>query len=202
VEEAGIRGNREENGMKILIAEDDAVSRKILGAMLERLGHEVIEATNGREAWDLFNGNPVRVVVSDWVMPEQDGLALCQKIRDRERTEYTYFILLSGMMTSKEDYRRAMDQGVDDFLTKPLDHDAIWMRLRVAERILNLTSQVQQLEGLINICSYCKRIRQDNNVYEMIEEYIEKHSQAVFSHGICPECALKHFPQKAVSDRT
>jgi phosphoserine phosphatase RsbU/P len=183
--------------MKILVVDDDAVSRKILQAYLTHVGHEPIEAADGLEAWEKFDKDPIRIVVSDWVMPGMDGLSLCRKIRERLKTDYTYFILLSGMMTSKDDYRQAMDQGVDDFLIKPLDRDAIWMRLRVAERILGLTTQVRQLEGLISICSYCNRIRQDDNVYEKIEDYIEKHSQAVFSHGICPECVKKHFPRSA-----
>jgi phosphoserine phosphatase RsbU/P len=183
--------------MKVLVADDDAVSRSILKAMLERLGHQVSEAQDGRQAWEIFDRQPTRVVVSDWVMPALDGLDLCRRVRERPQTDYAYFILLSGMMTGKDDYRLAMDRGVDDFLTKPLDQDAIWMRLRVAERILGLTSQVKQLEGLIPICSYCRRIRQDDNVYERLESYVEKHSQAVFSHGICPECAGKHFPKHA-----
>src|SRR5262245_42469010 len=134
--------------MKVLIADDDAVSRKILKVLLERLGHEVSEAKDGSEAWRMFDADPVRIIVSDWVMPKMDGLELCRKVRERPKTDYTYFMLLSAMMTSKEDYRQAMDRGVDDFLAKPLENDAIWMRLRVAERILSLTTQVRQLEGL------------------------------------------------------
>lgn len=182
--------------MKILVAEDDGGTREILKAMIEKAGHEPVMAENGAEAWEIFDKNPIRVAVSDWVMPELDGLTLCQKIRERPKTDYTYFILLSGKKTSKDDYLKAMGRGVDDFLMKPVDSDALWIRVRVAERILTLTNQVKQLEGFINICSYCKRIRTDGNVYSMIEEYIEQHSKAVFSHGICPECTAIHFPEK------
>ena len=82
--------------MKILIAEDDPVAAKILQRALENMGHEVVAAANGDEAWSAFDRDPVRVVVSDWFMPGLDGLALCTKIRARAKTPYTYFILLTS----------------------------------------------------------------------------------------------------------
>ena len=126
--------------MKILIAEDDPVSVKILQFTLQHFGHEVITAANGTEAWELFDREPVRVIVSDWMMPGMDGLQFCQKVRDRLKTDYTYFILLTANDTGRENLRKAMDAGIDDFLSKPLDREAIMMRLRVAERILEFTT--------------------------------------------------------------
>ena len=102
--------------MKILIAEDDPVSVKILQFTLEHYGHEVIAAANGTEAWEKFDAEPVRVIVSDWMMPGLDGLQLCHKIRARPQTDYTYFILLTAIHTGRDNLRQAMDAGIDDFL--------------------------------------------------------------------------------------
>ena len=179
--------------MKILIAEDDPVSVKILKFTLEHYGHEVIAATSGSEAWEKFDADPVRVIVSDWMMPGLDGLQLCTKVRERAKTDYTYFILLTAINTGRENLRQAMSAGIDDFLTKPLDREAILMRLRVAERILEFTTQIRVLKELIPICMYCKRVRDDSNYWDQVENYIHEHTGSNFSHGICPTCFDKQI---------
>ena len=179
--------------MKILIAEDDPVSVKILKFTLEHYGHEVVTATSGSEAWEKFEADPVRVIVSDWMMPGLDGLQLCAKVRARAKTDYTYFILLTAINTGRENLRQAMSAGIDDFLTKPLDREAILMRLRVAERILEFTTQIRVLKELIPICMYCKRVRDDSNYWDQVEHYIHEHTGSNFSHGICPECFDKQI---------
>jgi sigma-B regulation protein RsbU (phosphoserine phosphatase) len=179
--------------MKILIAEDDPVSVKILQFTLQHFGHEVVTASNGTEAWEAFDRDPVRVIVSDWMMPGLDGLELCQKVRQRAKTDYTYFILLTAINTGRDNLRKAMDAGIDDFLGKPLDREAIMMRLRVAERILEFTTQIRQLKELIPICMYCKRVRDDTNYWDQVETYIHTHTGSSFSHGICPECFDKQM---------
>ena len=179
--------------MKILIAEDDPVSVKILQFTLEHYGHEVIAAADGAEAWEIFDREPVRVIVSDWMMPKMEGLELCQRVRKRPRTEYTYFILLTAINTGRDNLRKAMDAGIDDFLAKPLDREAVMMRLRVAERILEFTTQIRQLKELIPICMYCKRVRDDQDYWQQVEGYIHTHTGTNFSHGICPECFNKQI---------
>ena len=179
--------------MKILIAEDDPVSVKILQFTLEHYGHEVIAAASGTEAWEKFDAEPVRVIVSDWMMPGLDGLQLCQKVRERPKTDYTYFILLTAINTGRDNLRQAMSAGIDDFLTKPLDREAILMRLRVAERILEFTKQIRVLKELIPICMYCKRVRDDSNYWDQVENYIHEHTGSNFSHGICPPCFDKQI---------
>ena len=177
--------------MTILIAEDDPVASKILQRALENFGHKVITAANGDEAWAAFDKDPVRVVVSDWFMPGLDGLALCKKIRERAKTPYTYFILLTSQETGPENYDAAAAAGIDDFLTKPLDRPTIRMRLRVAERILSFTTEIKQLKNMIPICSYCRKIRNDENYWQMVETYIGEQTGSHFTHGICPECHSK-----------
>ncbi len=179
--------------MKILIAEDDPVSAKILQFTLENAGHSVVVATTGREAWTSFDTAPVRVIVSDWMMPDMDGLELCAQVRGRPKTDYTYFILLTAIHTGRENLRKAMDAGVDDFLAKPLDREAVIMRLRVAERIIEFGTQIRQLKELIPICMYCKKIRDDSNYWQAVESYIAQHTGSNFSHGICQDCFEKHM---------
>ena len=173
--------------MKILVAEDDKVSRCVLEDRLRELGHEVDSAEDGRAAWDLFQKTCYSVLISDWLMPRTDGLALCRMIRSMHRDHYTYIILLTSL-EGQVNYLKGMDAGADDFISKPFDADHLNARLHVAERILQLHQRVQNLEGLLPICSYCKKIRDEQGQWQRVESYIELRSGAQFSHGICPEC--------------
>jgi sigma-B regulation protein RsbU (phosphoserine phosphatase) len=177
--------------MKILMAEDDPIAAKILHRALQRLGHEVVVTQGGVEAWESFNHDPVRFVVSDWMMPDVDGLEFCRRVRARKQTPYTYFILLTSLDTSPDNYELATDAGVDDFLSKPLQRAMINMRLRVAERILSFTQEIGRLKELIPICCSCHKIRQDSDYWERVETYMGKRTGAHFTHGLCPDCAEK-----------
>lgn len=174
--------------MKIMIVEDDPVSRRVLETSLKNEGHETVVWPDGSQAWENFNRDPVRVVISDWMMPEMDGLELCRRVRARAQTPYTYFILLTAINPSRENMHRAMLEGVDDFLCKPFDRETLWARLHVAQRILHYTTEIRQLQQMLPICMYCKKIRQDEDYWKQIEEYIGEHTGSAFSHGICPEC--------------
>ena len=174
--------------MKILVIEDDAVARAVLRQALLRLGHDVVEAGDGEAAWKILQSEPVRVIVSDWLMPGMDGLEFCRRLRARGQAEYVYFILLTANTADQSNRTTASDAGVDDFLAKPMDFDELWMRLRVAERILRYTTQVRQLEEMLPICSYCKKIRDDQNYWQQIEGYISERTGSDFSHSVCPDC--------------
>lgn len=174
--------------LDIIIAEDEPITRRRLTVMLETIGHKVRAFTNGREAWEAFDLEPSRVVISDWLMPEMDGIDFCSRIRAREKTEYTYFILVTGAQTDEADCEAASQAGTDDFLSKPLTSMALWHRLRVAKRILGFTKEIGQLKDLIPICMYCRQIREDNDFWSNIEEYIQAHTASRFSHGVCPQC--------------
>ena len=175
--------------MKILAVEDNPTAQVVLRTALVKLGHEVIEARDGQEAWAALAQEPIRLVVSDWMMPRMDGLELCQRVRrSRQHVDYTYFILLTALDASHENRRQAADAGVDDFLTKPLDATELWLRLRTAERIIACSTRVRQLERLLPICSYCKKVRDDKNDWQQLDSYIREHTESEFSHSICPDC--------------
>ena len=176
--------------MKILISDDDSVSRLLLTATLKKLGHEVVDTMNGKEAWEIFQKEYFSVVISDWLMPEMDGLELLRKIRTESRENYTYIILLT-VLGGKESYIEGLKAGADDFITKPFDEDQLAARLQVAERILSLEAEKKQLQKIVPICSYCKKVRQDMNYWEQVEEYVRRYMNVEFSHGACPGCYEK-----------
>ena len=183
--------------MKILIVEDERVSRMVLAAALEKLGHDVIEAEDGLVGWEQFEKNTPPVVVTDWAMPGLDGLQLCRKIRERDSASYTYVFILTKL-SGRDRFFEGMDAGADDFLTKPFDPAELAARLRVAQRILGLRLEVQRLEGLLPICSYCKRIRDEANEWSSVEQYVSERFDACFTHSICPDCYTSHaLPQIA-----
>ncbi len=178
--------------MKILTADDDTVSRKVLSAALRSFGHEVVETHDGLEAWKLYSQCQFRLIISDWMMPNMTGVELCHRVRSDQRTKYTYVILLTSL-EGKEKYLEGMEAGADDFINKPFDRETLAARIRVAERILALQDEVKQLEGLLPICAYCKKIKDDDNRWQHMETYISHRTEANFSHGICPECYQKHM---------
>ena len=123
--------------MKVLIADDDHITRLLLSSALTKLGHEVFEAPNGRDSWEAWCTGEYPLIISDWMMPDLDGLEFCRRIRAEQRPDYTYVILLTSL-SGKTNYLEAMHAGVDDFITKPFEKLELGARVRVAERILGL----------------------------------------------------------------
>ncbi|HEY0350668.1 MAG TPA: response regulator [Gemmatimonadales bacterium] len=178
--------------MRLLIAEDDSVSRLSLRAAIERFGHQVTATADGATAWEALQTGDYSVVISDWEMPVMDGAELCRRIRARPADRYVYFILIATR-GGKQRYLEGMEAGADDFITKPVDWEELRARIKVAERILSLRHHVERLEGLLPICSYCKRIEDQAKEWQPVEQYVSTRSEAQFSHGICPECYRRHI---------
>jgi CheY-like chemotaxis protein len=188
--------------LRILIAEDDAVSRRILERLLHKWGHEVIATVDGEAAWDVMRqpGAP-SLAILDVMMPGIDGLELCRRLRQLPNSNPTYIILLTANAGVRE-IVKGIEAGADDYLTKPYDSEELCVRVQVGMRIVELQTNlaervtqlevalahVKQLEGILPICSYCKRIRHDVDKWQDVESYVAGHSQAEFSHGICPTC--------------
>jgi DNA-binding response OmpR family regulator len=129
--------------MNVLIADDDAVTRLLLSSTLRKLGYDVGEAENGRDALTLWEEKHQPLIISDWMMPDVDGLEFCRRVRAAQRPEYTHIIMLTAH-SSKANYLEAMDAGVDDFMAKPFEKDQIIARIRVAERVLGLHENLRR----------------------------------------------------------
>lgn len=179
------------DAVPVLVVEDDPVSRAQFSALARAAGYQVNVAVNGREAWELFQIARIPIVISDWYMPELDGPELCRRIRARPREPYVYFILVTAH-GGKRQYLAGMEAGADDFIAKPVDPDELRARLTVAERILGLRHELRQLETLLPICSYCKRIRNERNEWETLDSYLERRFETQLSHGICEECYARY----------
>lgn len=188
--------------MRILIAEDDATSRLVLETTLQRWGYEVISTVDGAQAWEVLKGSsPPQLAVLDWMMPHMDGVEVCRQVRATPRLEHLYLVMLTAR-NSPEDIAEALSSGANDYVAKPFNRKELQARIQVGERIVELQSALAQrvrdleaalarekrLQGLLPICSYCKKIRDDQNYWQRVESYIEEHSEAAFSHSICPDC--------------
>jgi sigma-B regulation protein RsbU (phosphoserine phosphatase) len=191
--------------MRILVAEDDAVTRKLLESTLGRLGLEVITAADGNAAWTaletLKGKDAPELAVLDWMMPGLEGIQILRRLRTTPGFELLYVILLTSR-TDKEDVAYGLAAGANDYIAKPFDPSELEARVRVGERMVKLQrslaarvaelevalAHVQRLQGLLPICSYCKKVRNETNYWEQVDSYLMSHSDVQLTHGICPQC--------------
>jgi len=191
--------------MKILVAEDDPVSRRLVRALLTKWGHDVVVVRDGSEAWEALQGpDAPQLAVLDWMMPEMDGTDVCRKVREGPDPRRVYIILLTAR-GNRENIVEGLQAGANDYVTKPFFPEELRARIQVGEETVRLQSSladrvreledalshVKQLQGLLPICSYCKKVRDDQNYWHQVESYVSEHSEAQFSHSICPECYEK-----------
>jgi CheY-like chemotaxis protein len=195
--------------LQILVAEDEPTTRRVLEARLQRWGHEVVCAANGDEAWDILqrDGAP-SLLVLDRMMPGRSGLDLCRDIRATDRAVTPYIILLTGL-GEKGQVVEGFDAGADDYVTKPFNSAELRARIKTGQRILELQfalakrvrdleeslAHVKTLQGILPICMHCHKIRDDNESWQRIENYVQEHTDAQFSHGLCPDCLATFYPE-------
>jgi sigma-B regulation protein RsbU (phosphoserine phosphatase) len=188
--------------MHILIAEDDPVTGEILARTLQRWHYNTMLVVDGAQAWDrLRTATDPMLAILDWMMPEMDGPDVCRRVRQELPLANRYLLLVTAR-EGRGDMVAGLDAGADDYIIKPFDPEELRARVAVGVRVLGLQqklgervaelqvalSNVKQLHGLLPICSYCKRIRGDDQYWQQVEGYIAEHSEAQFSHGICPAC--------------
>lgn len=188
--------------MIVLVADDLDVNRRLLRTLLAADGYDVIEASNGQEAFQILQGATGPIVgLIDWEMPEMEGIEVCRQTRALVETPPIYLILLT-VRDSKQDIVAGLQGGANDYITKPFDKTELLARVGIGKQMVELQQaltervaelnealiNVKQLGGLLPICSYCKKIRDDQNYWQQVESYVGKHSDAKFSHSICPQC--------------
>lgn len=197
--------------MRILIAEDDKTSCNILKALLTKQGYEVVETLDGAQALHamLKDGAP-SLAILDWLMPQMDGPDVVRRIRAVPSDHPPYIIMLT-IKNEKMDIIAGLDAGADDYLAKPYDPGELYARVNVGRRILAMQAamaekvhqlqitleHVKTLRGIIPICANCKKIRDDKGYWNQVEIYIREHSDAEFSHGLCPDCVQTMYPDFA-----
>lgn len=188
--------------MKIIVAEDDLVSRRLLETHLLRWGHEIHGFDDGVLALAAIreSGEPTLAIL-DWMMPGLDGPEICRRVRADQNAAQPYLVLL----TSKEGAQSTVEglkAGADDYVTKPFDAAVLRARVDVGIRVLELQNKlarrvkeleealanVKRLQGLLPICSYCKRVRNDGNYWQQVDMYLAENTDAKLSHGFCPDC--------------
>jgi phosphoserine phosphatase RsbU/P len=195
--------------MRILIAEDNLVSRKLLSVALKKWGYDVMAVNDGKAAWEeLQKPDAPKLVVLDWNMPEMDGLQVCLRLKESGTPDPPYIIILTAR-TRKEDVVRALEAGANDYITKPFNNIELRARVRVGQRMVEMKEKlamqvrelrtalehIKTLQGIIPICSFCKKIRDDRGYWSQVEAYLSLHSDAQFSHGFCPDCVSRHYPE-------
>ena len=191
--------------MKILIAEDDLVSNEMLILLLTQWGYEVVATANGNEAWQAFQAkDPPTLAILDWQMPGLNGIEVCRRVRRRVDLKHVYLLILTSMSRADE-IVAGLEAGANDYIVKPFKAPELRARLNVGARMVELQlelsdrvrelekalSEVKQLRGILPICAYCKKIRDDKNYWEQVEDYFARHTDAKFSHSFCPECYQK-----------
>ncbi|MBN1930386.1 MAG: response regulator [Desulfobacterales bacterium] len=163
--------------MKILIAEDNIVSRRILESRLIKWGYEVLSADDGNRAWEkLQDPDPPKLAILDWIMPKMDGIELCRKIRQKESSTPIYIILLTAL-SSKKDVVRGLEAGADDYIAKPFDKNELRARIEVGRRIVDLQTALadkEKLQGVIEMAgAVCHELNQPMQVVSGISELLK-----------------------------
>ncbi|MCL4692597.1 MAG: response regulator [Candidatus Hydrogenedentes bacterium] len=195
--------------MEILIAEDDVTSRRMLEAVLEKWGYQVQVVNNGERALEILleAGSPPLALL-DWMMPGIDGVEVCRRVRQNRKDTLPYIVLVTAR-ANKADIAFGLNAGADDYIVKPFDRDELKARVGAGERIVALEQEgarrlrklqdaldhIKTLQGILPICMYCRRIQSDDASWQRIEEYVAEHSNAEFSHGMCPDCTAKYHPE-------
>jgi DNA-binding response OmpR family regulator len=192
--------------VRVLVVDDEPVVRRLLETSLTAWGYEVIAAAGGEAAWEILKQDDApSLAILDWTMPGLDGLELCTRVRTLRKATKPYLIFVTAKART-QDIVTGLGAGADDYIIKPFNRDELRARVQVGVRMLELQAilaervreledalaRVKQLQGLLPICSYCKKVRDDQNYWQQVETYIEGHSDAQFTHGICPDCREKY----------
>lgn len=187
--------------MRALVVDDDRGAAAIVSRALMSWGFQADIAHDGDTAWLVLNHHTPSLAIIDWEMPGLNGPELCRRIRSTPALAHLYVVLLTAR-SSRSDVVSGLEAGADDYLVKPVDASELRARVHVGARVVSLQerlaekvkeletslARVKQLGGLLPICCYCKRIRNDRNYWEKVEVFVTEHSNAKFTHGICPTC--------------
>lgn len=198
--------------MTILVTDDDPEMLALTSAVLRRAGYEVIETSTGEECREKAQTNHPDLILLDVMLPDMSGVDLCRQLKFDEVLSRIFIILMSGVQMSSEFQADSLGVGADGYIIKPISNKELVARIQAMERIKNAEdalrkkekeqeelivklqaalAEIKTLQGLIPICSSCKKIRDDEGFWDQLEAYLSKHTDAVFTHGLCPDCFHK-----------
>jgi len=194
---------------KILITDDSPDVLLMSTTLLRRAGYEVLEASTGKECLDAVRVHHPDLVLLDVMLPDMTGIQVCRQIKNDKSLKDIFVILASGVQVSSDNQAEGLDIGADGYIIKPIPNKEFLARIQAGERIkraedalrekekqqqtliLQLEeaiAEIKTLKGCIPICATCKKIRDDEGYWNQLEAYISKHTDATFTHGICPTC--------------
>lgn len=193
---------------KILVVDDEPINLQMVNSALQS-DYEMSLARSGYEAIALLKEVNPDLVLLDVMMPDLNGFDVCRMLKAEPSFANTPVIFLTAM-TSQEGEAEGLEAGGIDYLAKPINFALLKLRVRNHLELKNqrdllvkqkaeleqALAQIKTLEGILPICMYCKSIRNDQDAWLRMEEYMEEHSDARFSHGICPDCLEKHYPDR------
>ena len=178
-------------GARVLIVDDEAVNLRVLANFLADAGHHVSTASNGPDALDALEGEGFDLVLLDVMMPKMSGYEVCRTIRQSHAIEQLPVIFLTAK-TQEADRIAGFAEGGNDYLHKPVTKAELLARvslhLRILEAYREQRAEVKVLSGMLPICASCKMIRDDAGYWNQLETFIREHSEASFTHGLCPAC--------------
>ncbi len=198
---------------RILIAEDDPVSHKLLSRTVQKLGFDPISAKDGDDACRILSQpDSPRMAVLDWMMPGMSGPEVCRRVREtaheNEDHRYTYLLLLTAK-SKQTDVTEGLRSGADDYLTKPFERTELQCRLDVGERVLALyraleskihqyketMDQLRRMQELLPICMHCNDVRDEDNRWHDLQAFLAQNAGVNFSHSVCENCWTEHYPE-------
>lgn len=199
--------NATDSRTRILIVDDQPENIRMLMEVLKD-AYATIPATNGEAALKKALGEPPPdLILLDILMPGIDGYEVCRRLKSQSQTHDIPVIFITAI-SEVMDAAKAFDVGAVDYVTKPFNPVTIKARIqthvqhsRTMKDLQDALARVKQLSGLLPICSHCKKVRDDQGYWNQIESYIDAHSEARFSHGICPDCIKKLYPKLPVNPK-
>jgi DNA-binding response OmpR family regulator len=197
---------------KILVTDDTPEILIMMTTLLGRAGYEVMEASTGTDCLVAVRTNHPDLVLLDVMLPDISGIEVCRQIKNDKNLEDIFVILASGIQISSEDQAEGLDIGADAYIVRPIPNKEFLARIQAGERIKraedalrekekqqqtlisqleDALAEIKTLKGCIPICASCKKIRDDEGYWNQLEAYISEHTDAIFTHGLCPTCAEK-----------
>ncbi len=183
----------------ILVVDDQPANLKVLLSFLQAHNFQIYIADSGGRALNILSKVCPDLILLDVMMPDIDGFETCRRIKSDQRLAAVPVVFMTAL-DSVEDKVAGFNAGGVDYITKPFQQVEVLARikthimLRKRERELEQAlTEIKTLTGILPICSYCKQIRNDKGYWQQVEDYISQHSQAMFSHGLCPDCYKKEM---------